>query len=431
MSGVTRFVNRPEQRAPTSPGSSKRLDPAAAQSLKFGLKPKNFEAPPAPPAQYLPSTAFIPGYASNYSASRNTHPSNPFAKQQPPPYRKTFDVATVDSDFDETKTDLDYDLEDGNDEYRQEEGLDAGRLYGAQAEQRNSRGFRQHTLHHVRAQAPLIVNPESDHVQSPSKPHTSGTHSRFKSHRATHSDLQLRPGQAADVIDQQTASSKKRHRSDEPPRNNYEQQRRPDNEALEEIDEYEISGPNSKERQNHFEASSDEVETPAASPTRQRKARVAQSSQPTMGDGFPAPDYTDEKLKGMKYSDLKAEDWDTIPNPKPFDLPAKLRGRHLGDQIAYYADRSKKNDDADDMVLFFEQLSTSEWEQAGDIIIEKFADLLKQVKEKRQEKRRITEQFEAEIEAREKAVRGKSDLFEKKLKEMEVSGKGVLRGNMI
>jgi hypothetical protein len=56
---------------------------------------------------------------------------------------------------------------------------------------------------------------------------------------------------------------------------------------------------------------------------------------------------------------------------------------------------------------------------------------MKQLKEKRQEKRRVTEKFEAEIEAREKVVRGKSDLFEKKLKEMQASGEGVLRGKMI
>ncbi|PMD47264.1 hypothetical protein L207DRAFT_415795 [Hyaloscypha variabilis F] len=146
-----------------------------------------------------------------------------------------------------------------------------------------------------------------------------------------------------------------------------------------------------------------------------------------MVDGLPLPDYTDEKLKAMKYSDLKAEDWDNYPNPKPFELPAKLRGKPLADQIAYYADRAKKNVDSED-VLFFEHLSTSEWEQAGDIIVDKFADLLKQLKEKRQEKRRITERFEAEIEAREKAVRGKSNLFDKKFKDMQISGQNVLKG---
>ena len=145
-----------------------------------------------------------------------------------------------------------------------------------------------------------------------------------------------------------------------------------------------------------------------------------------MENGFPPADYDNEKLKGMKYSDLKSEDWDTIPNSKVFALPPQLQGKPLGDQITYYASRQ-----TEELALFYEHLSTREWEEAGDWLVEKFADLLKQLKEKRQEKRKITEGFEAEIEAREKAVRGKSDLLDKKLKDMRASGEGVLRGKIV
>lgn len=64
-------------------------------------------------------------------------------------------------------------------------------------------------------------------------------------------------------------------------------------------------------------------------------------------------------------------------------------------------------------------------------MIDKFADLLKQMKQKKQEKRELTEKFEAEIEAREKAVRGKSDLLDKMFDEMKASGEGVLRGKIV
>ena len=430
MASLSRFIES-KQHAPPPPAGAKRPDVAAAQALKFGSgKPKRSE-PAAPPiTQYLPSTAPASGYASNQNSLRNTYPNNRFAKEQPLQYSKAFDEITLNSDdFEATKSDLDFDPEE-HEQYRQGEEMLDEREYGAQAGQRYSHGLPQHTLHHVHSQSPLIVNPEYE--QSPPKPQTSGTHSRFKKSEVMHSDLQLRQGQAADTMNQQTAGSKKRNRSDGPSRENYGQQRHQGDEELEETDEDQLPGPPLEERQDHSEVSSNEADTPSASPTRQRKARLAQSSQLAVENGHPPGyvpcDYSDEKLKGMKYSDLKAEDWDTIRNHKPFELPAELQGQPLGDQIIYYADRIKTDEVA---VLFFEQLSTSEWEEAGDWLIEKFADLLKQLKEKRQEKRRVTEKFEAEIEAREKVVRGKSDLFERKLKEMQASGEGVLRGKMI
>lgn len=234
-------------------------------------------------------------------------------------------------------------------------------------------------------------------------------------------------------------ASKKRHRSNERPHESHRQQRPQRNDELEDMDEYELPGPRAggdrdreqeEELQDHFEGSSDGAEaTPAASPNRQRKLRPTdrlQSSQVTMGRTLPVVDYDDETLKGMKYSELKSENWDNYPNPKPFALPIELQKSTLGQQMEYYASK-----DVDDLALFFEQLSTKQWEEAGDWLIDKFADLLKQLKDKRQEKRALTEEFETEIEAREKAVRGKSEHLDKKFNEMRASGEDVLRGKMV
>jgi hypothetical protein len=49
----------------------------------------------------------------------------------------------------------------------------------------------------------------------------------------------------------------------------------------------------------------------------------------------------------------------------------------------------------------------------------------------RQEKRQLIEKFEAEIEAREKAVRGKSENLEERFKTMKATGQQVLRGKMV
>jgi hypothetical protein len=427
MSGVSRYVKRPEQhsqpqlRISTPQVGRSQVDIATAQALKFlNGKPQKFEPPQAPAMEPYPSTEPAQGYTSNLAGPRS--PFNIRQYQQLPSHAKALDEVTVNSDFDYTRSDLGYDLE-GENHYRQG---DAEREYVAHPGQRFSQP--QHHLHRVQSQETLVVNPEDeqdfrlDDERSPPKPQTAGKHSRFQSTQLQHSDLQLR-GQATNSMNQKLVDSKKRHRSDGPSRNYYHQQQDQGDDELEDFDE--VLSSRSKNRQDTLEASSDSDGTTTASPTRPRKSRLAHSSQ-LMGDGFPPADYDNEKLKGMKYSDLKSEDWDTIPNSKVFALPPQLQGKPLGDQITYYAGQQDE-----ELALFYEHLSTREWEEAGDWLVEKFADLLKQLKEKRQEKRKITEGFEAEIEAREKAVRGKSDLLDKKLKDMRASGEGVLRGKIV
>ncbi len=427
MSGVSRYVKRPEQhpqpqqRIPTPQVGRTPIDIATAQALKFtNGRPQKFEPAQAPAVEPYPSTEPAQGYTSNLAPTRS--PFNSRQYQQLPSYPKALDDVTVNSDFDYTRSDLSYDLDGGN-QYRQG---GAEREYVAQAGQRFSHP--QHQLHRVQSQETLVINPEDEHdfqldnERSPPKPQTAGKHSRFQSVQLQHSDLQLR-GQASNSMNQKLVDSKKRHRSDGSSRNYHQQQQDQGHDEPEDFDEG-LSSPY-KNRKDTTEASSDSDGTTTASPTRPRKSRLAHSSQ-LMRDGFPPADYDDEKLKEMKYSDLKSEDWDTIPNSKVFALPPQLQGKSLGDQITYYTSRP-----TEELALFFEHLSTRAWEEAGDWLVEKFADLLKQLKEKRQEKRKITEGFEAEIEARAKAVRGKSDLLDKKLKDMRASGEGVLRGKIV
>lgn len=427
MSGVSRYVKRPEQhpqpqqRTPTPQVGRSPIDIATAQALKFqNGKPQKLEPAQAPAMHPYPSTEPAQGYTSHLGGPRS--PFNNRQYQQLPSYSKALDDVTVNSDFEDTRSDLGYDL-GGENQYRQG---DAEREYVAQAGQRFSQP--QHQLHRVQSQETLVINPEDeqdyrlDNERSPPKPQTAGKHSRFQSVQLQHSELQLR-GQATNSMNQKLVDSKKRHRSDGPSRNYYQQQQDQGDDELEDLDEV-LSSP-SKNRKDALEGSSDSDGTTTASPTRSRKSRFAHSSL-LMGDSFPPADYDNEQLKGMKYSDLKSEDWDTIPNSNIFTLPPQLQGKPLGDQITYYAGRS-----TEELALFYEHLSTREWEEAGDWLVEKFADLLKQLKEKRQEKRKITEGFEAEIEAREKAVRGKSDLLDKKLKDMRASGEGVLRGKIV
>jgi len=436
------FIGRPErteQRAPTPPPAQpgqNRLDRAGAQALKFGTT-KRFELAPAPTAQTLPSTAPAPGYLSNPTAPRNTYPTSRFTSQQPHAYQRDFDDVTVNSDFDATKSDINFEPQDEDGHYPEGEEMltEQHHEYETQVDHRFLQGVPQHKLHHVQSQSPLVVKPESQ--QNHPRPQSG----RFQGSPGTsqHSDLQLRSGQPPIALSRHMEAPKKRHRSNERPHESHRQQRPQRNDELEDMDEYKLPGSRAggdrdreqeEELQDRFEGSSDGAEaTPAASPNRQRKLGLAdrlQSSQVTMGRTLPLVDYDEETLKGMKYSELKSEDWDNYPNHKPFALPIEIQKSTLGQQMEYYASR-----DVDDLALFFEHLSTKQWEEAGDWLIDKFADLLKQLKEKRQEKRALTEEFETEIEAREKAVRGKSEHLDKKFNEMRASGEDMLRGKMV
>lgn len=72
-----------------------------------------------------------------------------------------------------------------------------------------------------------------------------------------------------------------------------------------------------------------------------------------------------------------------------------------------------KEEGAEEQVEFFETLSMEQFEQAGDLFISKFSDLMQQMTAARKNKRKIVSDFETEIELRENAVRGKCENLEK------------------
>ena len=139
-------------------------------------------------------------------------------------------------------------------------------------------------------------------------------------------------------------------------------------------------------------------------------------------------DYDDEKLKSMTYKDLKKETWDPKISSQKRANPAGTQNSEFSfeDCIEY----TVKHESAENQVQFFEDMPMTEFEDAGDFFIDKFVDLMQKIKEARKKKRELVTAFETEIEIREKAVRGKSETFDKKFKDMRAGGEGVLRGKV-
>ncbi|KAH8656198.1 extracellular mutant protein 11-domain-containing protein [Tricladium varicosporioides] len=170
----------------------------------------------------------------------------------------------------------------------------------------------------------------------------------------------------------------------------------------------------------------DEVETPDPdrSPVRRRQDenRFSRSSQI---DHRLYPDYSDKDLKSMSFADLKRESWDTVPGQAESDrVPEELKGADvtLNQKLEYYAHNENPY-----CSEFFENLSTPEWEESGDMILKKMMALTQQIIASRERKREIMAEYEAKYETRERAVREKSDSYDAKLNQMKNSGQTVLR----
>ena len=158
--------------------------------------------------------------------------------------------------------------------------------------------------------------------------------------------------------------------------------------------------------------------------------------QPQLGQDIPRdrqmidlniidPDYDDQQLISFKYQDLKSQTWEKDPHAKSAASAQK------GKDHASLEDRLKACVDMTDQLAqyeFFQQLSMTEWEESGEILIDRFGAIMKNMRLARQIRRTLVSDFEEKIEQREALVRGKSAILDKKFKDMKKGGEGVLSG---
>ena len=456
MAGLQSFINDKANATlpPPSPGLTGRADRQTAQSMKFSYR-RNGNSAGA--AQVLSSVAPAPGY-SPYNAGRDVGPDHPFVLQQEnvAPIRDLFDEASVDSDFDATKDDIGIKFESfqgnrrhvGDDEY----GYDDHEMEAFRPEELalhvnegNSFYLQPQNSNQKHSKSPLLP-PNIEQVTPKKQIAIVG---RFdttakKSSGPQIAGLQIRPNHAGSVNGQANGHSKKHWRSGEPVSANQQHLQTQDPSGHEDeapmhvwpSDHNGTPGRDEGNNENCFDISSDDTGSSAdgGSPSHRRKSRSDWVQQhPSMHSGIQNdtrldPDFDDNTLRQMTYAHLKGQSWEDVPHAPQLAVPEALQGRDvsLGERIEYYS----MNGDHNVQLAFYASMSTSEWEQAGDFFLDKFADLLKKFKEARQAKRNMVAQFEAEIEAREKAVRGKSEILEKEFKEMKTSGESVLRGKL-
>ena len=139
------------------------------------------------------------------------------------------------------------------------------------------------------------------------------------------------------------------------------------------------------------------------------------------------PDFPEEELKHMEYSKLSEESWEDHVEPPEFTLPEVLEGATLDKKVEHFAMSSTQAHLAE-QYAFYQSLSPAEWDEAGDHILAEIGKVFQGLKDAKKNKRMILEKIEAEIEARDKLVKGKSANINAKFIDMQAGGEGLLKG---
>ncbi|KAG8531608.1 uncharacterized protein KY384_003238 [Bacidia gigantensis] len=142
-------------------------------------------------------------------------------------------------------------------------------------------------------------------------------------------------------------------------------------------------------------------------------------------------DYDQDQMSLMTYEQLKAEPFDHGPKASYRELPALFVDGSMQEKLGHiYMWRG--NDQIDKQRKdFFASLTIDQHESCGDLIIDKFKDMLDKFKQARWEKRKMFQDFEAQLENRQTLVTEKGVIIESDLNAMQKKGKDIIsrKGN--
>lgn len=140
-------------------------------------------------------------------------------------------------------------------------------------------------------------------------------------------------------------------------------------------------------------------------------------------------DYDLAQLREMTYESLRREDFEQLPRAmaKPgvqpaadAGLPGKLQHMYdlKGDATGVLSQRR----------AVFSHMSIGQYEECGDLIMEKLSEIMSRIKTTRQQKRAAAMGFEEEIAKREERVRAKKDAVDQDLARLKKAGEDVVQG---
>ncbi|KAH7382737.1 extracellular mutant protein 11-domain-containing protein [Phaeosphaeria sp. MPI-PUGE-AT-0046c] len=150
--------------------------------------------------------------------------------------------------------------------------------------------------------------------------------------------------------------------------------------------------------------------------------QVMDPVQPQSSNIAPEGDYDFEDLNAIQFDELKREDFDHNPRALPQLLSDDMQRKPLTERLEHV----QHNFDAGKQSQFFSALPTAEWEDAGDWFLEQFSSIIRRTKDARQNKRKLAQGFEDEIEKRHDHVSKKQRQVEEAMHKMQTQGEGLM-----
>jgi hypothetical protein len=137
-------------------------------------------------------------------------------------------------------------------------------------------------------------------------------------------------------------------------------------------------------------------------------------------------DYDDHQLNEMGQGSLRGEAFDFDPRTAALQAVTDenaLDGADLETRLAHF-----KQKDSIAQHQFFRQMPVEDWEASGDWFLDQFSKVMKKLRDARKKKRNMVAEFEAEIWAREDAVRAKMDHIGRTLQRFKQDGESLMEG---
>lgn len=137
-------------------------------------------------------------------------------------------------------------------------------------------------------------------------------------------------------------------------------------------------------------------------------------------------DYEIEELEQMSYQDLQHETFDHDPKSQGYNLPAKLASGSVHERLNHLFMCRQKDLLRKQGAPFFASLKITEYEECGDLIINRLKQIMDGFKNVRREKRQACEAFENEIDSRQELVRARREMICADMKIMQQKGKDIV-----
>lgn len=138
-------------------------------------------------------------------------------------------------------------------------------------------------------------------------------------------------------------------------------------------------------------------------------------------------DYSLDQLAGMTFDQLRNEPFHIYPHSADPGLPADIAKGTLAEKLDYLATTRDNKAISTQRKDFLASLPIQEYEECGEIMVERFSQIVLKFKNARQERRKAIMGFEDEIAKREERVRSTLNAFEKDFSRLKRGGEDVVR----